>query len=388
VGLWPSEGSVSDEALALAAECGFTWAASDNGVLARTLGRDAGCEATYQAYSWQQQNREMRLLFRDHFLSDLIGFHYQHMGAAQAAEHFLNQVRQNCAGRDSLVPIILDGENAWEWYQANGRPFLRELYKRISESDDVEALTISEALARHEARPLGSIFPGSWINANFDVWIGAEEDNLAWELLLDARRAYDDARDVPENMRKLAYEELLIAEGSDWCWWYGPEHSSDNRPEFDELYRDHLSNVYRALGQEPPAALSRPILRAQPGEIHEPPSNPVHATLDGEVTSYFEWLGAGRYRPDLRSGAMHGGDAGVRDMYYGCDDQNLYVRIDGDVKGKYSIEFENEPAEVRVAVGRIVELSAPRAGRRFRVTVARDGLPPVTVPASGWIDVG
>jgi alpha-amylase/alpha-mannosidase (GH57 family) len=387
-GLWPSEGSVSDEALALAAECGFTWAASDNGVLARTLGRDAGCEFTYQAYSWNQENREVRLLFRDHFLSDLIGFHYQHMGAEQAAEHFLTQVRQNCAGRDSLVPIILDGENAWEWYPANGRPFLRELYKRISESEDVEALTISEALARHEARPLGSIFPGSWINANFDVWIGAEEDNLAWELLLDARRAYDDARDVPEKMRKLAYEELLIAEGSDWCWWYGPEHSSDNRPEFDELYRDHLSNVYRALGQEPPAALSRPILRAQPGEIHEPPSNPVHATIDGEVTSYFEWLGAGRYRPDLRSGAMHGGDPGVRDMYYGCDDQNLYVRIDGDVKGNYSIEYENEPAAVRVAVGRIVELSAPRAGRRFRVTVARDGLPPVTVPASGWIEVG
>ena len=388
VGLWPSEGSVSDEALALAADCGFTWAASDNGVLARTLGRDAGCEATYQAYAWQQQNREMRLLFRDHFLSDLIGFHYQHMGAAQAAEHLLHQVRQNCAGRDALVPIILDGENAWEWYEANGRPFLRELYRRISESDDVEALTISEALARHDARPLGSIFPGSWINANFDVWIGAEEDNLAWELLLDARRAYDEAGDVPETMRQLAYEELLIAEGSDWCWWYGPEHSSDNRPEFDELYRDHLSNVYRALGQEPPVALSRPILRAQPGEIHEPPSNPVHATLDGEVTSYFEWLGAGRYRPDLRSGAMHGGDVGVRDMYYGFDDENLYVRIDGDVKGKYSIEFENEPAEVKVAVGRIVELSAPRAGRRFRVTVARDGLPPVTVPASGWIDVG
>ncbi len=254
VGLWPSEGSVSDEALALAADCGFTWAASDNGVLARTLGREAGCDLTYQAYVWSQKNREIRLLFRDHFLSDLIGFNYQHMGAAQAAEHFLNQVRQNCAGQDSLVPIILDGENAWEYYDHNGRPFLRELYRRISDDPRVEALTISEALARHEARPLGSIFPGSWINANFDVWIGAEEDNLAWELLLDARRAYDAALDVPDKMRKLAYEELLIAEGSDWCWWYGPEHSSDNRQEFDELYRDHLSNVYRALGQEPPQA--------------------------------------------------------------------------------------------------------------------------------------
>ena len=95
------------------------------------------------------------------------------------------------------------------------------------------------------------IFPGSWINANFDVWIGAEEDNLAWEYLLRARRAFDDAQNVPDENRKLAYEELLIAEGSDWNWWYGPEHSSDNRPEFDQLYRDHLKNVYRALRLEP-----------------------------------------------------------------------------------------------------------------------------------------
>ena len=146
------------------------------------------------------------------------------------------------------MPIILDGENAWEWYEANGRPFLRELYRRISEDPNLEALTVSEALAKFEAEPLHGIFPGSWINANFNIWIGAEEDNQAWELLLAARRAYDETPDVPESARKLAYEELLIAEGSDWNWWYGPEHGSDNRPEFDQLYRDHLVNVYRALG--------------------------------------------------------------------------------------------------------------------------------------------
>ncbi len=168
------------------------------------------------------------------------------------------------------MPIILDGENAWEWYEANGRPFLRELYRRISEDPALEALTVSEALAKFEAEPLHGIFPGSWINANFNIWIGAEEDNQAWELLLAARRAYDETPDVPESARKLAYEELLIAEGSDWNWWYGPEHGSDNRPEFDQLYRDHLINVYRALGLVPPEALSRSILRVeQSGEIHE-----------------------------------------------------------------------------------------------------------------------
>ncbi len=215
----------------------------------------------------------------------------------------------------------------------------------------------------------------------------SEEDNQAWELLLDARLAYESATGVAENMRALAYEELLIAEGSDWNWWYGPEHRSDNRPEFDELYRDHLSNVYRALGLKRPEALSRPILQSQAGEILEAPANPIHATLDGEVTSYFEWLGAGRYHPDTRSGAMHGGDSAVRDVYFGTDGEQLYVRVNTDVAAKFGIEFDTGPATTLVVVGRIVEMSARLASRRFRVTIERDGLPVETVPAQGWIEL-
>jgi alpha-amylase/alpha-mannosidase (GH57 family) len=388
-GLWPSEGSVSDEALALAAECGFTWSGTDNGVLARTLGHHAGSYETYRAYCWRQTGHEMRMLFRDHYLSDLIGFTYSRVGAAEAAEHFLNQIRQSAAGTDALVPIILDGENAWEWYEANGRPFLRELYRRISEDPALEALTVSEALAKFKTEPLQGIFPGSWINANFDVWIGAEEDNIAWTYLLAARRAFDDAKDVPEDKRKLAYEELLIAEGSDWNWWYGPEHGSDNRPEFDQLYRDHLKNVYRALGQEPPAELSRPILKDfGEGEHHEAPRNPIHAVLDGEVTSHFEWLGAGRYRPDPRSGAMHGGSSAAHEMFYGSDDSSLYIRLDGADGDAFEVEFESGPATAEVARGRIVEIKAPKSGKMFRVSVKKEGLVVGTLPTQGWIAVG
>jgi alpha-amylase/alpha-mannosidase (GH57 family) len=390
VGLWPSEGSVSDNALALAAHAGFTWAASDNGVLARTLHRDAGVDVTYKAYLWQQEEHQMRMIFRDRYLSDLIGFEYSRMNAHDAAGHFLDRIRQNTEGRECLVPIILDGENAWEWYEANGRPFLRELYRRISEDPGLEALTVSEALAKFEAEPLHGIFPGSWINANFNIWIGAEEDNQAWELLLAARRAYDETPDVPENARKLAYEELLIAEGSDWNWWYGPEHGSDNRPEFDQLYRDHLVNVYRALGLVPPEALSRTILRLeQSGEIHETPQNPIHIMLDGEITSYFEWMGAGRYRPDPRSGAMHGGAPPVWEMFYGCDGESVAVRLDGAQTGlKIEVEFETGVVPAEIVVGRVTELRVPLAGHRMRLHLAKNGLPAATLPTHGWIEVG
>ncbi|HXP86041.1 MAG TPA: glycoside hydrolase family 57 protein [Bryobacteraceae bacterium] len=389
VGLWPSEGSVSDEALALAANCGFTWAASDNGVLSRTLGRVAGIEETYRAYVWERDGRNVRLLFRDRYLSDLIGFEYSRMSAADAAGHFLHKIFENTGGHDVLVPVILDGENAWEWYEANGRPFLRELYRRISEDPGFEALTVSEALARYERHPLKSVAPGSWINANFDIWIGAEEDNRAWSLLLDARRAYDQhAAAAPEDGRLLAFEELLIAEGSDWCWWYGPEHGSDNRPDFDELYRDHLSNVYRALGLTPPAELARPILQDQLGEVRERPANALKVTLDGEVTTSFEWMGAGRYRPDARSGAMHGGGPAVREMFYGTDGSHLFVRLDGADGAAFGVEFEGGPVAAEVVRGRIVELQAPLAGQRFRVVIERDGLAAVRVPGEGWLELG
>jgi hypothetical protein len=198
-----------------------------------------------------------------------VGFVYSKMGPAEAAADLLHRVHENCRdilaeGRDAMVPIILDGENAWEYYDQSGRPFLRELYRLISNDSRIAALTMSEALERMDPEPIGHIFPGSWINANFDIWIGAAEDNQAWECLLRARQTYDrvlaspEGAAISEERRRLAFEELLIAEGSDWCWWYGPEHSSDNRPEFDRLFRDHLANVYRSSITIPRAARSGP----------------------------------------------------------------------------------------------------------------------------------
>ncbi|MGA2132290.1 MAG: glycoside hydrolase family 57 protein [Bryobacteraceae bacterium] len=333
VGLWPSEGSVSDEVFTLAAETGYQWAASDSGVLSRTLGRGIGVDAIYRPYLWQRQGRRLKAIFRDHFLSDLIGFVYSGMDSLQAAHDFLNRIRENCrglqaGGRDALVPIILDGENAWEYYDHNGRPFLSHLYRLISEDPNMSALTVSEALSRMEPESLSHVFPGSWINANFDVWIGAEEDNQAWSQLLRARETYASATHVPEDRRRLAYEELLIAEGSDWCWWYGPEHDSANRVEFDQLYRSHLANVYRFLNLSPPEELSRPILRVAVNAMHVDPTGPIQPVIDGEVTSYFEWLGAGLYRVDERSGSMHGKKFLVHEVYYGTGGGNLYLRVD------------------------------------------------------------
>ena len=142
---------------------------------------------------------------------------------------------------------------------------------------------------------------------------------------------------MPEDRRRLAFEELLIAEGSDWCWWYGPEHDSANRPEFDQLYRSHLANVYRFLNLTPPEELSRPILRIAAPAVLIAPSGPITPVIDGEVTSYFEWLGAGIYRVDERSGSMHGKKFLVKEVLFGTDGQSFYLRID------FHPGYEQEP---------------------------------------------
>jgi alpha-amylase/alpha-mannosidase (GH57 family) len=333
------------------------------------------------------------MIFRDHFLSDQVGFVYSRMGAEDAASHFLDRIRENIRpmlerGADVLVPIILDGENAWEYYDRNGRPFLRELYRRIGESSDLAALTVSEALKLDPPRTLDHIHPGSWINANFDIWIGAEEDNIAWEYLLQARRKFDEvAGSVPAAQRDLAYEQILIAEGSDWSWWYGPEHVSENRLEFDELYRQHLANVYRSLGLAPPEELSRPILKSGVPNLNQSPSHPIHPVIDGEVTSYFEWAGAGRFQPDNRSGSMHSDEPRIRDIYYGADNDHLYLRLDFDPGFQFDslevhtednvISLLNNPS-VESVKKRIFEVKLPvsAAGARFRFSVNGETLPP------------
>jgi hypothetical protein len=308
VGMWPSEGSVSNEVAGIAAQLGVQWMASDEGVLGR-----------------------------DHRISDLPAFVYAGMGASEAASHLLNSIKRAAApvlesGRDAVFSIILDGENAWESYENNGRDFLRRFYDGLQREPQIEPVTISEAIARQQPESFGQLkglVPGSWINANFNVWIGAPEDNKAWDYLSQAREFYDaNASGAREGQRKLAYEELLIAEGSDWNWWYGPEHHSANDSDFDELYRKHLSNVYTALGGVPPDHLARPISGALVRSSFTPQTAYVRPTIDGQVNSYFDWMGAAMFSSDRRGGSMHGKLFILESIYAGIDEAHLYARLD------------------------------------------------------------
>jgi alpha-amylase/alpha-mannosidase (GH57 family) len=355
-GLWPSEGSLSEEVLRIAAEEGFEWTACDEGVLGRSLGVGfsrrgdgsvAGARELYRPYRFSAGDRAISIFFRDHEISDLIGFVYSRMRPEAAAVDLYT--RLVAAGRSvgehpAVVSVILDGENAWEFYPGNGREFLRNFYALLEDSSSLRAVTASEALRAVPAGVLTHLVPGSWINANFDVWIGHEEDHRAWELLTEAREFFGqragDPNLAPGDVEK-ARHELWVAEGSDWCWWYGPEHSTDNDERFDLLYRQHLSNIYHLLGASPPDILALPIKRPRFAARHVPPSAPLSPVIDGQVTTYFEWLGAGFYSPDHRSGTLHGAAPYIDTLYYGEADGVLYLRVDlGDHFLKLHPEFE------------------------------------------------
>ncbi len=356
-GVWPSEGSVSDEVFAIAQSLGVKWMATDEEVLGRSLGisfsRDGGrlapdlAEKLYVIHRFESAQSEMHLVFRDHTISDLVGFVYSGMPPEDAATHLIQNIKQAAQpaldqGRDATVPIILDGENAWEYYPKSGREFLHRFYDALQKEAGMEAVTVSEAIARQSNTPkLTSLVPGSWIHANFNVWIGAPEDNRAWDYLYHARNFYAQAAaHSSEAQRELAFEEILIAEGSDWNWWYGPEHHSANDREFDELYRKHLSNVYQALGARPPDYLVQPIIGGAGRPSFLPQTAYIHPRVTGDMVRYFEWMGAAVYTADRRAGAMHGKLFLLDSVYAGIDEHNIYARLDFVGEGMPGMLFE------------------------------------------------
>jgi len=270
-GLWPSEGAVSDEVAALAAETGFQWMATDEGVLAKS-GAPIHDHQRHRIYRPYQRNG-VTIFFRDRNLSDLIGFHYMHGSAHDGARDLVRKLLEIPDG--CHVSIILDGENPWDYYPNSGRDFLRFLFENLRKEPRLEAVTLSEACARLKPAALEWLAPGSWANANFSIWNGHPEDHQAWEWIRRARAALMDRKGaVSSEVWNQAYEELLVAEGSDWMWWFGNDFSSDEDAVFDSLFRQHIGNVYHLIGLPPPEGLDKPIKQGIEGRrmVMAPPA--------------------------------------------------------------------------------------------------------------------
>jgi alpha-amylase/alpha-mannosidase (GH57 family) len=357
-GMWPAEGSVCQPMVPLLAQHGIRWIATDEEILSQSTqgfvsrdhqGHIQNPERMYRPYTVREGDKELGIVFRDHALSDMIGFHYQRSKPEEAAADFvghLTEIGKAVTGdTPALVSVSLDGENCWEHYPGGGVSFLRALYKNCTQSPGISPVRIGDFLEKHSPRDrLPHLFAGSWIYHNFAIWIGHEEDNNAWDALHRTRehlRTRSQQSLVPAERVQQAWEEIYIAEGSDWFWWYGDDHSSSQDEVFDHLFRKHLENVYLLLGDTPPPDLSRPIKRRGQRPVHSLPRSLLNVKIDGKET-FFEWISAGRYTSQNERGTMALVTPGpIKDVYFGFDLENLFIRIDFDDPARVALaEFD------------------------------------------------
>ena len=276
-GMWPAEGGVSYAALSLMAEQGLEWAATGQSVLTNSLLKSELSvgdkhDYLYQPYRITSGKHDILCFFRDDNLSDKIGFEYSGMFARDAVNDFiqtLEHVHQSNASENSkVVSVILDGENAWEYYPYNGYYFLTELYEALANHPDIEMTTFSDIVDLYQSKQyktkkisapvLPQVAAGSWVYGTFSTWIGSKDKNLAWDLLCTAKKTYDSVlskNSLDADQLAACERQLAICEGSDWFWWFGDYNSSESVSSFDQLYRRNLINLYTLLEQSVPEAL-------------------------------------------------------------------------------------------------------------------------------------
>jgi len=333
VGMWPSEGSVCPEIIPLVAGAGLKWIATDEAVLLRSLNDSARSRDLFQPYRAVYQGQEIAVFFRDRNLSDLIGFTYSKNPPQKSVQDFIGHLTRIADGSPGgTVSIILDGENPWEYYWDSGEGFLDGIYKELVENPRFKPVSMRQALAESPPqRILSRLHSGSWINANFQIWIGKPEENQAWATLERTRSALVSARQaqkIPAADLDAAAEQLYQAEGSDWFWWYGDDFNSENDAEFDRLFRQKLMNVYHRMGQKPPSQLEESIRVERDNVLVVQPLAMIHPILDGRVTHFYEWIDAGYIDVSKVRGSMHLSKNLLRDLFFGFDEQKFYLRLD------------------------------------------------------------
>ncbi len=276
-GMWPSELSVSPAALELIAQNGIEWVVLDEALLSRTIetgiirdehGNLNSAELICQPYQLTVGDEQIALFFREVVLSNEISFSYGGRAAAEAATSLymrVKHVQQRLFNwlREGVIVIALDGENCWETYEQDGNPFLRELYRRLSEDNTLNVCTVDDYLKRNPpTAQLHNIHCGSWINADYHIWIGDPMKNKAWDLLGRTRDFLVDQtkrKKFSSEVKSKAWEEIYAAEGSDWFWWFGEPNNSEHDAMFDQQFRLRLQNVYKLLGETYPQELDKPV---------------------------------------------------------------------------------------------------------------------------------
>ncbi len=343
-GMWPPEGAISADAAQLLVREKIRWMVTDENILIQSTYANSPAHQFFMAHYYPMKPKGIHIFFRHHYLSEAINFVYATWDAKSAVEDFFNRlhsIREEIVAQagsaslaDHLVTVVCEGENSWEHYPNNGRDFLERLFQQLQEDPLVSTCTFSEFLDRKPQTPtLDHLHPGSRMHPGFNIWIAGEEDRKAWDWLKKTRDFLEE-RDrkgvLDREVRREAWEQIYIAEGSDWCWWYGDEHSSLQDLEFDRLFREHLMRVYELCNGEIPGELFKTIKRTHFDRFAAiRPLNYIHPKINGQVDGVQEWAGAAVYDSDKTlQTAIPQSERIINKLYVGFDRKNLYLRVD------------------------------------------------------------
>ena len=341
-GFWPPELCLGPKTLNILAKEGIEWTISDEGILSDSINFDfirdfkGNLNDPYhllKVYEYQTKSEPINVIFRDRSLANLINFEYAGIDSKMAANDLYDKIKviQNkllvSPDDTHLLTIALDGENCWENYQNDGNEFLTNIYSMLEKDDTLETVLITEYIrADKHKKILNKIHSGSWIDKTFQYWIGENTKNKAWNYLKETRDAYENfAKENSDNPNlDAAYRELLIAEGSDWFWWYGEPNNSGQDYVFDYMYRERLKNVYLVLGIEPPQHLDNSLIT----KVEMPfkhPSRMITPRMDGSFESYDDWYHSGNI--SMLDGPVFRENKNVEKIHFGCDQNNVYFRL-------------------------------------------------------------
>ncbi len=341
-GMWPPELCIGPKTLGMFAREGIKWTISDEGILSNSINfnfvRDfkGNLNDPYhllKVYNYQTKKSEIDIIFRDRSIPNLINFEYAGINAKMAAGDLYEKIKtiQNkllVSPDDShLLTIASDCENCWENYENDGIEFLENIYNLIENDNTLETVLISDYIEtdKHK-KSLKKIYSGSCIDKTFRFWIGDPEKNKAWAYLKKAKddlEAYISANRKNPNI-PIAKREFLIAQGSDWFWWYGEPNNSGQDFLFDYMFRERLKHVYQLLDIPVPEYLDKTIINT----IEVPfklPKRQISPKMDGLNSSSDDWSNAGSM--SLLDGPVYRENKKVDKIDFGCDQSNMYFRL-------------------------------------------------------------
>lgn len=343
-GIWPSEQCVSGKALELFAEMGIKWTVADEGILAKSINKEfvrdfAGyMEDPYDltaVYQYTGKNKKpISIVFRDGVIPSLINFEYSQHNSVEAANDLYDRIKtvqsklNQSPDKHNLLTIALDGENCWECYADDGELFIKTLYELIENDKTLETVLVSDYLDKiKNKKELKTIQTGSWINRNLKLWIDEPTKDLAWQYLVKTRKDMlgfiKECKD--QDIVNSAWEELYIAQGSDWFWWFGEPNDSGQDEIFDYLFRIHLINIYNMFKKPVPDYLNVPLNVYMGKPLRSPKAN-ISPLIDGKTGKQDNWKNAGCI--DIPDGPILQKNKPFDKIYFGCDKDNLYLRFD------------------------------------------------------------